>query len=201
MHASYEIWKWIVEKRKKKVIVNIPINKSVFLTKRFTEKKLDEKLFVIENKQLTPKYLIDFALEHNKSDKEGETLLVIDEAADIFNREELRLKSSCFDWRRFFREHGHLGYEIILICQNKSQLDRQIVSCIEYEVNHRNAGNFKKMGKFMKFVTGGFFSYVVTWIATKPSQRISGGYFRLNRKKAKMYNTHQIFADRLKNKG
>jgi zona occludens toxin len=192
LHAILKIWDYVTIKKGKKVIYNKPLYLKP-IEKKLGKKgleKLNQRLLILENRALNPELLIEFALKFNTMDKDDQTLLIIDEAADMFNVDELRLTANCFKWRQFFREHRHYGFEIILITQRVSMLDRQIRECIEIEVNHRNVKNFKWFGKLVSFVCGGMFSYMQRWVAVKPAIRDKGGFFLMNRRKAKIYRTH-----------
>ena len=99
--------------------------------------------------------------------REGEILLVIDEAQLLFNSREW-VKSDRAEWCSFFTQHRKLGYEVVLVAQFDRMLDRQIRSLIEYEWIHRKVSNFGNKGKIMSLFCGGrLFVAVKVWYPLK----------------------------------
>ena len=96
-------------------------------------------LFVM-NDRLTPDRLLQFSRKLSRHLgrrlKEGEILLIIDEAQLLFNSREWQ-NISRQGWRSFFSQHRHYGYDIILAAQFDRMLDRQVRCLIEYEEIHR----------------------------------------------------------------
>lgn len=140
---------------------------------------------------LKPKFLRDYAREHrkNKSNIEGSFLLVIDEAQRIFNSRSYSSKDR-LDWITFFAEHRHLGFDVILICQNERMLDRQIRECVEYNFVHRKYSQFGIAGKIFSLFTGQFV-VVKTWRPLK--EKISSYFFRGSKALYNFYDSYQLF--------
>ena len=85
---------------------------------------------------------------------EGQTLLVLDECQDLFNPRSWNRKDR-LKWCSFFREHGKYGYEVYLISQDESVLDKQIRHVLQYEFVHRCINNYRLSGKILGFIAGG----------------------------------------------
>lgn len=203
LHTSYEIWDQITLRKKRliynKYLYTAPLVKK--LGKKDGLDKLNERLLIVnDDKRFTPPLLINFALQYHVPGKENQTLIIIEEAANFFSKEEFRLRADCFAWRKFMREHRQYGFDIILVTQKLSFIDTAIAGCVEREINHRAVANFKGFGRFVSFICGGIFSYSQRWVAIKPSVREKGGMFRLNRKKAKIYRTMEMLDGHTENK-
>lgn len=143
--------------------------------------------------------LVDFAAENHKLDKYGsvieeQTLLVIDEAENLYNartwQDRYRQR-----WLWFYSQYRKMGYIIIMISQNEKEIDKQIRGKFEYEVAHKRVGNYKKLGKLLEILTfGKVFCYVQRWYGSSGRDaKDTPVFFRGRRKYYKMYNTSMIF--------
>ena len=106
-----------------------------------------------DNSEITPERLVAYAQLHHKVGKEGQTLLIVDEAQVIWNCREFSAKDRR-SWVSFFSQHRKLGFDILLIAQNDRMLDRQIRMLIEYEVKHRKINNYGNGGWLLSLLTG-----------------------------------------------
>lgn len=97
--------------------------------------------YYIPNEEMTVPVLMQFAKTMHEERKEHQTLIVVDEASVKFNSRTF-MEADRLDFLSFFAQHRHYGYEIVLICQNMKQIDRQIRDLVEIEVIHRNAKNY-----------------------------------------------------------
>lgn len=140
-----------------------------------------------ENENLDPAFLVKYAFQ--KPRKEGEILLVIDEAQILFNAREWG-KEGRAEWMKFFTQHRKLGYEIFLIAQFDSMLDKQIRALIEYEYKHRKVTNMGWRGWFIRPFVGGFCK-VQIWYPMK--EVIGLEFFRYNKRFADLYDTNALF--------
>lgn len=116
-------------------------------------------LLVLPDDKITPQMLIDYSNYYfqDKAIKEGEILLVLDEAQLIFNARDWQFNRP---WISFFTQHRKLGYDIILIAQYDRMLERQIRSLIEYEEKHLKVTNLGGIGGFfMSLILGRFRVY------------------------------------------
>lgn len=169
------------------VIANFPINLDVVSKKG---KKKIGKFIYLPNDKLTVPYLIEHAQKHHKVGKEGQTLLVIDEAGIMFNSRDY----GSFDrkaWINFFMTHRHYGYNVILVSQFDRMIDRQIRAFIEYEVKHRKANNFGWIGFILTLLHIPFFVAVTTWYGLR--EKTGTDFFRYRKRDSKLYDTMMLF--------
>lgn len=144
---------------------------------------------------MTVKYLRDFATQHHadpdgKIRKESQTILMIDEAAILFNCREFNRKDRS-DWLVFFSQHRKLGFDIILITQMDRSLDRQVRGNIELRYIHRKLTNFGLKGWFLRIITMKSFICIHEWYTVK--EKINHEYFGIKRKIAESYDTFSMF--------
>lgn len=143
-HATKEIiWRL---KRGGVVVTNLELDKEKILkyhAKKLDKAVLDEKLIILKNEDITPRKLYEIAVQFygNKS----KNLLLIDEAADMFNSREWA-RSDRGSWNKFFRMHRHLYYDVILVSQSRKMLDKQIQYLFDTDVQHRNISEYGFMG-------------------------------------------------------
>lgn len=146
---------------------------------------------VIKNHDLSPRRILDFVEGLRRTGKEGEFLLVIDEAQTVFNTRNWQLNSSK-GWIDFFTQHRKLGFNIILICQSEEMIDKQIRFCVEYLVIHKRFSRFGVLGFFFSIFFGEFL-VLKKWYGDKVV--LERDYFRGTKKLYKMYDTNNIFKE------
>lgn len=185
LYAAYVIWARL--SAGKRVIGNFNINFDAFGRKAA---KAEENYIWLDNSELTPRRLNDFAQEHHQLGREGQTLIVIDECAVLFNSRDFSRKDR-MDWIVFFQQHRKLGFDVILIAQQDRMIDRQIRGFIETEYKYRCVKRFKTFGFLLYFLFGGMFVRVETWYGMH--LRVRSEFFLLHRRKAKLYNTFEVF--------
>ena len=160
------------------------------------KKKYNKLPFMyIDNMDLEPEVLIDYAKEFwkGKKVKEDSILLVIDECQIIFNSREWQ-KGNRKEWLTFFSQHRKYGYEIVLVAQFDGMIDRQIRSLIEYNIMHRKASNFGIFGKVFTLLSfGSLFCAVKIWYPL--NERIDSKFFRGSKKYYNIYNSYDFFVD------
>lgn len=150
----------------------------------------------LDNSELTPECLIWFSKNYSdyvgRRVKEGEILLVIDEAQLLFNSREW-VKTDRAEWCSFFTQHRKLGYEVVLVAQFDRMLDRQIRSLIEYEWIHRKVSNFGIQGKLLSMFCGGrLFVAVKVWYPLK--EKVGSEFFFYRKKYSDIYDTYALFS-------
>lgn len=183
LRAAYKIISWM--KTGRAVIANFPIDESYF--------KKCKKIGVfnyIDNGSLTVNALKEYARDNHKPFREHQTLLVIDECAAMFNSRTYG-RGDRMDWIYFFQQHRKLGYDVILISQSDRLIDRQIRAFIETEYKHRALKNYKTFGWLISLISGGLFVSVEYWYGAH--LRCGSDFFRLNKKKAAIYDSFKIF--------
>lgn len=156
------------------------------------------QFYYVTNDKITPQFLADFAKNYiseqrgkGKNVKEGQIILIIDEAQLLFNAREWS-KAGRNDWNAFFTQHRHLKYDIYFVAQFDRMLDRYIRCLIEYEYIHRKVNNYGKFGKFLSILCGGnFFAIVKRWYPMK--ENVDHEFCRGCKKYYKIYDTEIIF--------
>lgn len=192
-------------KRGHRVIANFPVDidfiKSTTLKKIMSklpfkvdlEGKFEHKLgdfYYKDNSELTVDYLVNFAKEHHKVGKEGQTLLIIDECSVLFNPREFTRKDRN-DWIKFFQHHRKMGYNVILIAQNDRLIDRQIRSFVEYDVKHRKANNYGGVGVIFTVLRLKLFAAVTYWYGVR--EKCGVEFFTYKKSYSKIYDTFAMF--------
>lgn len=182
--------------RKQDVITNMDIDlaavKNASMYKHFKHPPKFGTLVHLENDKITPEFLFAYALEHHKKGREGQTLIVIDEAQMIFSPTVMKLKKEeekayRVKWLDFFTQHRHLGYNVILISQFDKLIDAQVRCLFEYNVIHRKANNYKWGWIFSMFGINLFVS-VTYWYGTHT--KMNHQFFMYSKKFGKVYDSY-----------
>lgn len=152
-----------------------------------------------ENYEITVDYLKVFAEKNHKLDKHGrmiekQTILVLDECQIMFNARNWNAPGR-MDWNIFFTQHRKYGYDIILVTQYDRLVDRQIRSCVEFEMKHRNVSYFKIYGKILGLLTGNrMFVCVKYWYQI--NEKCDSNFFFYKSKIGRLYNSYKIFDEK-----
>lgn len=206
----------------KNVIANFEINEHSF--DRFNNKhpgKLGQFIYVSNRELLTNAYkpfkdgrrmisppadsfsyidgLYGYAQQFHKRNSrgqiiEGQTMLVLDECQDLFNPRSWNRKDR-LKWCSFFREHRKYGYEVYLISQDDTVIDKQIRHILQYEYLHRCVNNYKLFGRLLGFMAGGkLFVYVKRMYGVKSKDaRVKSQFFTGQRKYYEFYDSYKTF--------
>jgi len=188
LHLAREVSKYL-KTYKKAVIANFPINME-HVTKQGRRKAASFHYW--KNKDLTVSRLVAYAKDNHTAGKEGQTLLVIDEAGIMFNARDYGT-SDRTSWIEFFMTHRHYGFNIILVAQNDRLIDRQIRAFIEYDVKHRKANNFKTIGLLLSLFQIPLFVAVRYWYGMR--ERCDAEFFCYRKRDAKLYDTMMLFSE------
>lgn len=183
----------------KEIRTRLKISKRVIIGNFYVETKTVRHckgtyLFVT-NDRLTPERLLRFSGKLSRHLgrrlKEGEILLIIDEAQLLFNSREWQ-NISRQGWLSFFSQHRHYGYDIILAAQFDRMLDRQVRCLIEYEHIHRKVSRFGYIGFFV-----GLFTHDNLYVAVKHwyplRERVEGNFFFGSKKLFALYDSYGHF--------
>lgn len=165
----------------KNVIANFPIKLS-----EIKEKKRKGRFFYVPNEKITVDYLYQFHKMYHRDDAESQTLLIIDEASVKFNCRTYGDKDR-LAFCSFFAQHRKFGYNIVLVCQNLRQIDRQIRDLIELEVIHRKLNNYS----FFRILPFPFFTAVEKNLAVR--ERNDYEFFTYSKKIGDLYDTFYDF--------
>lgn len=123
-----------------------------------------------------------------ESEKEGECLVVIDEATNYFPKEDATKPEQRL-WRTFFTQSRKLGYDFILIVQDENSINKTIGKCIEYDIKHRKANHVFPF-RLLPFTV---FMYVTYWKQQRTRLKSESSIFV--KRFAKMYAHKRLFAD------
>lgn len=172
-------------RQKKPVICNFEIN-----TKKLRH---SEHFHYVDNIDLTVDYLVNFASCYFKDRKlkESSIILVIDECQMMFNSRDWS-KPDRQAWNKFFQIHRHYGYDIYLVTQFDSMIDKQIRSLVEYNYIHRKLSNYGWKGWFLSalFLSPRMFVSIKYWYPMK--EKISSEFFRGRKKLFSLYDTFSL---------
>lgn len=187
LHMAREIRSRLREK-KRFIIGNFYVN-----TKVIKKKKGD--YILVMNDRLTPERLLDFSRKLSRHLgrrlKEGEILLIIDEAQLLFNAREWQ-NISRNGWLSFFSQHRHYGYDIILAAQFDRMLDRQVRCLLEYETVHRKVSRFGALGTIIGLITKGqLYVAIQKWYPLK--EKIDSSMFFGNNRLFSIYDSYNHF--------
>lgn len=133
LHAVH-VMDWY-NRRKRPVVANFPLTRKLL--------KNPDLFFELEDDNKTwPDFLTSFSKDYFTCEgtkvKEGQILLVLDEAQLIFNTRDWAF-NRC--WISFFTQHRKYGYDVIIICQYDRMIERQIRALFEYETKHLKVSN------------------------------------------------------------
>lgn len=187
LHAAKDIVEWA--RKGLPIITNFPVDLTRYPKANH---------FYVEDDDLTPKYLADFSRaffagrQLGKKD-EDTILLVLDECQMMFNSREYQKKDRKI-WIKFFTQHRHIGYRVILIAQMDKMLDKQIRGVIEHEYMHRKLTSLGLPGKIMAFFTGGeLFTAVKMFYPLK--LKVGSSMFRCKKRYYRIYDSYAAFGD------
>lgn len=160
LHAMRDIV--LADRDDNPIVVNFEVNL------RYIENK--DRVFVVENADLTPQYLQQFSQDYwcamGERVEENRILLVIDECQLLFNARSWT-KNFKAGWGGFFSQHRKMGYKIILITQSDKFIDTQVRTLIEFEYKHRKISNGGPFGVFLSVVFGSRFLVKKEWYAVR----------------------------------
>lgn len=175
-------------KSEKLVITNFNIN----LPKKL--QKHSDCLKVVYDSDISVDYLVKVSRDYfsNHKFREGALTYIVDEAQLVFNARSWNT-SGRDKWIRFFSNHRHLGYDIILCCQFDLMIDKQIRSLVEYEVIHRKASNMGIKGYLISAIMFApqLFVRVKVWYPMK--EKVDSMFYRFENKYKFIYDSYDSF--------
>lgn len=187
VHAAREIRERLIYE-KSYTIGNFDINRSSL-------KRSKGVFLYVSNARLTPERLVQFSRRLSahlgRRLKEGEILLVIDEAQLLFNAREWQNLART-GWLSFFSQHRKYGFDILLIAQFDRMLDRQVRSLLEYNTIHRKVSNAGKFGKFLgKLTRGNLFIMIKFWYPVH--EKVAQEFYMGTKKLYTFYDSYTEF--------
>lgn len=187
LHTAKEI-RSRLRHSKRFIIGNFYVN-----TKMIKKRKGD--YILVLNDRLTPDRLLQFSRKLSRHLgrrlKEGEILLIIDEAQLLFNAREWQ-NLARNGWLSFFSQHRHYGYDIILAAQFDRMLDRQVRCLLEYETIHRKVSRFGVIGAIIGLLTGkNLYIAIEKWYPLK--EKVGSSLFVGTKKLFELYDSYNHF--------
>lgn len=135
--------------------------------------------------------------------REGQIKLIIDECQLVFNSRDWNSPSRR-DWLSFFTQHRKLGFDVILIAQDISMLDKQIRSVIEIDCHHYKLNNFGLAGSLLSLATLGHpvchATYIVNGLRRANAGRVGHEFFFVHKGVYRVYDSHSLFGSALADK-
>lgn len=186
LHAAQKIVAAL--KGRKTVIANFPINFDYFKKRNGKMPKLGTFEYV-QNQDLTVPFLKKYSKDNFKHFKEHQCLVVIDECAVLFNPRIDR--KDRIDWVTFLSQHRKYGYDILLISQSDTLIDRQIRPMIETEYKHRALSNYGIAGWLFSEIFGNYFWVNSYWYGCR--MKLSSNVFRFHKKQSSLYDSFKLF--------
>lgn len=156
-------------------------------------------LYNIDNDICTPEFLIDYALKFHVPRKESQTLIIIDEAQMLFNPTVVKERNKIdreyrTRWLKFFTQHRHMGFDIIIISQFDRLVDAQLRCLFEYNYIHRKVNNYG-MAWVLNIFKVSLFMSVCYWYGA--NLRISSDFFFYSKKYSRIYDSYRLFDEEL----
>lgn len=178
----YKICQWLKKKKNNIVLANFNLE----FDEKFKKKK-NGAFIRYKDENLNSHFFYEFSKRYLKKGEESQCLIVIDEASIYFNARDWQSDTNRKDWLKFLAQHRKLGYDMIFICQDNRQIDRQIRALVEYEVIHRKLNNHR----FFKYLPFTFFVAVTYWSVL--NIRMSASMFYYQNKYGRIYDTFNTF--------
>jgi hypothetical protein len=152
-------------------------------------KSYDKKFFFIpDHEMLTPEVLIELSAKNGWYEIEGQTLLILDESGIKFNARKWNISPQiALEWVDFFVNSRKLGYDPVLIAQNRRMIDRQIRDIIETDVKHAKLNNLH----LFKYVPIPIFVTITKWLIGDFKPQVK--FHLLNPFQKFRYNTMKLF--------
>ena len=188
---SYHSVKEIIYRLKRGGVVitnlELDIENIVKYHKKITADDLAERLIILDNEDITPRILFEYAM--NFKDNKQKILLLIDEAADMFNTREWN-KADRKSWNKFFRMHRHLHYDVVLVAQHRKMIDKQVQWLFDVDVQHRNLKEFGFIGTLLFVFLPKLFLCVTVYAPLKTKS--GSKWVWLQKKYYKCYDTFTL---------
>lgn len=180
-HIVQKIYKW--NRLGFPVISNVRINSDKL--------KRPELYHFIDSLEMSEKAVLMAAQKYLRDKpKEHSILLVLDECQLFLNARNFYAEGRQ-DWMHFFSIHRHLGFDVVLISQDMSFIDKQARLLADYEIRHMNVGKIKLFRFFEILLRHRIFLVKTYHIGTK--YKCSSDWVFGRKKFYDIYDTFQTF--------
>lgn len=162
-------------------------NFNFYVPKKF----LNRDICILDNSELNPEFLMCYSNNYFKNHKfkEGAICLYIDECQLLFNARTWNVKGRD-SWNKFFTNHRHYGYDIVLAAQFDRMIDRQIRSIFEVEVIHRKLNSMGLQGLFFRFLFLSPTLFLKIHYYYPIHEKLRVEFFRYSKSYARLYNSY-----------
>ena len=123
---------------------------------------------------------------------EDSVLLVIDEAASVFNSRSWQ-QADRADWLKFFTQSRKMGYMVVLVAQFDRMLDKQLRELLQYDFVHHKVSNYGLMGWAFGSLLGGKL-HVYKQVYYPTGDTIGSKYFFVKKKVYEIYDSYDLVA-------
>lgn len=132
--------------------------------------------------------------------REGQILVVIDEAQITFNNREWN-KQGRAAWIRLFIQHRKLGLRFVLVVQDLNMLDKQIRAVVETCGHHMRVNSYGWLGSLVSLLSFGrpvcMCIYRLPFYGSTKAGIVGRELVTGKRRLYRMYDTHTLFSDDL----
>lgn len=183
---SYNMAKKIMEilRRGRNVITTVPIDTDI--VSKGGRRVIGDYVY-IPISEITPEKLERYAAENHVKGGKFQTAVFIDECQIIFNSRNWN-QLGRQDWIVFLSTHRHLGFDVYLITQSDSFVDKQIRPLIETEVKHKNISAYLW---FLPFIT--LFVQREEWYGHAEKIKLQSAFVLCRKSVFQIYDSYMFF--------
>lgn len=168
---------------------NVITNFKIEPEKYFGKRRISKYTY-FENYDMSVCALIRYCRKYHLPGKEHQTTLYLDEP-DFFDSRNLKSEMNK-KWIKFLRLHRKLGFDVVIVTQDLAFIDPLVVKCIESYFQCCSLKHYKNLGFILSLFFGGNIFFANEYWRNKKI-RLSTTMYRLNRKKARIYDTFNTF--------
>lgn len=162
--------------------------------------KFQKNLFCIENKDITPQFLWEFAERNHEPRRESQTTVIIDECQLKFCQLAMKNKDMALLWLELFSQHRKIGFDFLLITPDaRSGIIKEIRNNFESEVAHLKLSNYPTKSLFLMVILLiiqlspiEIFMRVIRWRGLPDKKYLVRHLFLYSPKYASIYDTYKI---------
>lgn len=201
-------------KRGINVIANFEINTDYFSRCRHPEKL--GKFIETSNAELTTQAYLNLSPKEKKfsyieglrgfalnfhdltvSGRDVQGIIVLDECGGLFNSRTFNARDR-LEWLDFFSKHRKYRYDVYLIAQSDSQIDKQIREMFHKEIECRCVTQMKFFGKLLAILCGGnlFVRICRDFTLMKPMRKKDSreyAHYYTGKKYYRFYDSYKLF--------